>query len=83
MRYEEVEIQQLKHGDQIAVMGNVADLSSLLLTFMGFIDYTDNHHGIFDEKGAVIDFYGERAKKTPNLKSATSKVFPRAYKTLS
>ena len=52
-------MQQLKHGDQIAVMGNVADLSSLLLTFMGFTDYTHNHHGIFDEKGAVIDFYGE------------------------
>ena len=68
MRYEEVEIQQLKHGDQIAVMGKVADLSSLLLTFMGFIDYTDNHHGISTKKGQSSTFTEREQRKRQTSK---------------
>ena len=64
-RYEEVELNDLKHGDQIAVMGRAADLLNtqegrLLLQFMGCINKIYYHHGIFDKtKMEVIDFYGE------------------------
>lgn len=64
-RYEKVNLKELKHSDQIAVMGNVADLLNIpegqfLLEFIGCIDDTYYHHGIFDRTNmAVFDFYGE------------------------
>ena len=74
MRHEEVEMQQLKRGDQIAVMGNAADLSPLLLAFMGHIDYSHYHQWHSTKMGQSTTFT-EKAKKMPNPKSATSESF--------
>jgi len=60
MRYEEVKMRDLKHGDQIAVMGNVADLSPLLTPLMEHTGETYYHHGIYDANNMeVIHFTGE------------------------
>lgn len=60
MRYEEVKMRDLKHGDEIAFMGNLADLSPLLTQVMGHTDQTYYHHGIYDAKNMeVIHFTGE------------------------
>ena len=73
MRYEIVKLQELKHGDQIAVMGNVADLSPLLSPFTVLIGDTYYHHGIFDKENIrVIDFYGEsKANARPQKRDFT------------
>ena len=64
-------MQQLKHGDQIAVKGNVADLSPLLFAFMGHTDYSHSPVTFSTKKGQSTNFT-EKAKKMPNPKSATS-----------
>ena len=59
-RIESVQLGDLKTGDQIAVMGQVADLHPSLLPLMDHTDGKYFHHGIFDkEKLEVIDFHGD------------------------
>ena len=59
-RIEIVQLGDLKTGDQIAVMGQVADLHPSLLPLMDHTDGIYFHHGIFDmEKLEVIDFHGD------------------------
>lgn len=58
--FEEVELNDLNTGDQIAVTGNLASLSPFLLTLMPHSNGVYFHHGIFDRENlAVIDLHGE------------------------
>lgn len=58
--FEEVELNDLNTGDQIAVTGNLAALSPFLSTLMPHSNDVYFHHGIFDKENlAVIDLYGE------------------------
>ena len=60
MRYEEVKLRDLEHGDQIAVLGNVADLNPWLIPLMTHTGQTYYHHGIYDAKNmAVYHFTGD------------------------
>lgn len=59
---EEVELHHLEHGDQIAIMGDVAELNPTLKNLMFIIEGSDTyfHHGIYDkEKMEVIELQGE------------------------
>ena len=70
MRYEKVKLGDLKHGDQIAVMGNVADLNPLLSPLMTHTGQTYYHHGIYDAHNmAVIHFTGENKANAKPQKS--------------
>lgn len=58
--FEEVELNDLNTGDQIAVTGNLASLSPFLLKLMPHSNGVYFHHGIFDRENlAVIDLHGE------------------------
>ena len=78
MLYESVELRHLENGDQIAVMGNVADLSQalrLLLTCTGTGQYY-YHHGIYDKNNtAVIHFTGDNKADAKPQKSDFTKFF--------
>ena len=54
MRYEEVQLRDLKTGDQIAISGNVADLHPLLVPLTMHTGNTYFHHGIFDKENLVV-----------------------------
>ena len=54
MRYEKVKQRELKHGDQIAVIGDVADLSKMLSLLMQCKDQTYYHHGIYDANSLEV-----------------------------
>ena len=70
MRYEKVKLRDLKHGDQIAVMGNVADLDSRLRPLVTLIGETYYHHGIYDAHNmAVFHFTGENKANAKPQKS--------------
>ena len=73
MRYVKVKLGDLKHGDQIAVMGNVANLSPLLRPLMTLIRQTYYHHGIYDaENMAVYHFTGaDKANAKPQKSDFT------------
>ena len=59
-RIEIVQLADLKTGDQIAVMGQVADLHPSLLPFMDHTNGIYFHHDIFDKENLeVIDFHGD------------------------
>ena len=70
MRLEEVQLGDLKDGDQIAVRGNVEDLSSWLLPFTAHTGGSYLHHGIFvKENLSVIEFHGEnKADARPKIR---------------
>ena len=60
LRIEIVQLGDLKTGDKIAVMGEVADLHSSLLPLMDHTNGIYFHHGIFDkEKWEVNDLHGD------------------------
>ena len=70
MRYEKVKLGDLKHGDQIAVMGNVADLDPVLSSLVTLIGRTYYHHGIYDAHNmAVFHFTGENKTNAKPQKS--------------
>ena len=73
MRYVKVKQGDLKHGDQIAVMGNVANLSQLLRPLRLLIGETYYHHGIYDkENTAVYHFTGvDKADAKPQKSDFT------------
>ena len=50
LRIEIVQLGDLKTGDKIAVMGEVADLHSSLLPLMDHTNGIYFHHGIFDKE---------------------------------
>lgn len=63
-RLEKVRMEQLNHGDQIAVERHCSDLSLVLCPTMGHTDGKYFHHGIFDGKSCkVIELYGETKDK--------------------
>jgi len=49
-RIDDVQLSDLKTGDQIAVKGNVVDLNPSLLPLMYHNDGIYFHHGIFDTR---------------------------------
>ena len=60
MHYETVKLLDLKSADQIAVSGNVKDLSPILVPFTIHTDSIYFHHGIFDKETlAVYDVSGD------------------------
>ncbi len=60
MQLEDVELSDLNNGDQIAVRGNVKNLSPWLLLVTAHTDGTYLHHGIFiKETWSVVEFQGE------------------------
>ena len=64
-RQEEVRVEQLNNGDQIAVERHCSDLSRVLCPTMGHTGGKYFHHGIFDGKRSeVIEFYGETNDKS-------------------
>ena len=73
VKIEEVELKDLKHGDQIAVMGDVAEIHWALPRFMSRANGKYFHHGIFDKENLeVIEFQGNdkasaRPKRRPIL----------------
>lgn len=73
MRYEEVKLGGLEHGDQIAVMGKVANISEWLVPLMGHTGGIYYHHGIYDKESmAVFDFWGEsKADAKPQKRDFT------------
>jgi len=73
VKIEEVKLKDLNNGDQIAVMGNVVDLSPWLLPFTVHTNHTYLHHGIFDKENfAVIDFHGNnKANARPKRRDFT------------
>jgi len=73
MRCVKVKLGDLKHGDQIAVMGNVANLSQLLRPLMTLIGQTYYHHGIYDKENmAVYHFTGvDKANAKPQKSDFT------------
>ena len=73
MRCVKVKLRDLKHGDQIAVMGNVANLSPLLRPLMTLIGQTYYHHGIYDKENmAVYHFTGvDKANAKPQKSDFT------------
>lgn len=73
MRYEEVQLNDLNTGDQIAICGNVADLHPLLVPFTMHTDNIYFHHGIFDKENlAVYDVSGEsKANARPQRRDFT------------
>lgn len=73
MRCVKVKLGDLKRGDQIAVMGNVADLSPLLRPLMALIGQTYYHHGIYDKENmAVYHFTGvDKASAKPQKSDFT------------
>lgn len=83
-RIEIVQLGDLKTGDQIAVMGQVADLHPSLLPLMDHTDGIYFHHGIFDkEKLEVIDFHGDtkanaKPKRRPILEFVAGR--PQLYR---
>ena len=83
-KVEEVQLGDLKTGDQIAVMGQVADLHPSLLPFMDHTNGVYFHHGIFDkEKLEVIDFHGDtkanaKPKRRPILEFVAGR--PQLYR---
>ena len=61
-KIEKVELNDLKTGDQIAVVGDVADLNEALAAFTCIIDGGNNyfHHAIYDEENkTVIELHGD------------------------
>lgn len=76
MRYEEVELGALEHGDQIAVMGKVADLSSFLKPLMIIVGGHYFHHGLYDAKTLkVIHFTGDSKANAKPIKSDFTKFY--------
>ena len=73
MRYEEVQLKDLKTGDQIAVSGNVRDLHPLLVLFTIHTENIYFHHGIFDKENlAVYDVSGDnKANARPQRRDFT------------
>lgn len=70
MRYEEVKQRDLKNGDQIAVMGNVADLNPWLKELRLIVGVYYFHHGIYDKSNtAVIHFTGNSKADAKPIKS--------------
>ena len=70
MHYEKVKLGDLKHGDQVAVMGNVANLSPLPLPLMAHTGQTYYHHGVYDAKNmAVYHFTGDNKANAKPQKS--------------
>ena len=73
LRIEIVQLGDLKTGDKIAVMGEVADLHSSLLPLMDHTNGIYFHHGIFDKENLeVIELQGDdkasaRPKRRPIL----------------
>lgn len=73
VKIEEVELKDLKHGDQIAVMGDVAEIHWALPRFMSRANGKYFHHGIFDKENLeVIELQGDdkasaRPKRRPIL----------------
>lgn len=88
IQMEEVELGDLENGDQIAVRGNIEDLSSWLLPFTVHTRGSYLHHGIFvKENLSVIELHGEskedaRPKIRPFLKffSGHDKLYRVRYK---
>lgn len=59
-RIEKVQLHELSTGDQIAVMGYVADLDEALVPLMSHAGGKYFHHGIFDkERLEVIELHGD------------------------
>ena len=73
MRCEKVKQGDLKLADQIAVMGNVADLSPSLRSLTAHVGETYFHHGIYDTKNiAVYHFRGaDKASAIPQKSDFT------------
>lgn len=73
MLCEKVKQGDLKLADQIAVMGNVADLDPLLLQLTAHVGETYFHHGIYDSKNiAVYHFTGaDKASAIPQKSDFT------------
>ena len=62
VRIEKVKLKDLECGDQIAIMGDVAELKPALKALMCIVEGSDKyfHHGIYDEKEKdVIELHGE------------------------
>ena len=80
MRYEKVKMKDLKNGDQIAVLGNVADLSRWLRPLMAFTGETCYHHGIYDaDNKEVFHFTGDSKADTKPQKSDFTEFFAGHY----
>lgn len=59
---EKVNLKDLEYGDQIAIMGDVAELNPALRALMCIVEGSDKyfHHGIYDkEEMEVIELHGE------------------------
>ena len=85
---EPVHLNDLETGDQIAVMGQVADLHESLLPLMDHTNGTYFHHGIFDRENLqVIEFHGDdkanaKPKRRPILEfmAGSTKVYRVVHK---
>ena len=73
VKIEIVELRDLKHGDQIAVMGDIDEIHTALRPFMTHAKGKYFHHGIYDKETLeVIEFHGDnkasaRPKRRPLL----------------
>ena len=85
-KVEVVQLSDLKTGDQIAVMGNVADIHSSLRPWMQHTGGTYFHHGVFDKEALeVIDFHGDskadaKPKRRPILEFVAGR--PQLYRVI-
>lgn len=76
MRYEEVQMRDLKHGDQIAVRGNVADLHPLLGSLVMIVGEHYYHHGIYDAHNMeVIHLTGDSKADAKPIKNDFTKFY--------
>lgn len=82
MRYEEVQMRDLKRGDQIAVQGNVFDLHPMLAPLVIIVGEHYYHHGIYDARSMeVIHFTGNNKADAKPKKEDFAK-FYRGHKKL-